>query len=511
MNTDADTLSRYPVKLQDSMKEHTETMSPEVVSAVWQGSRAAQDNDVPWVAALQLDGRDADALLQSSVLSVTPENICVAQQKDPAIKETVFLKLQGWTPNERDKKNMRKQRKRLLFEWNKLVVDDGILYKQTEQHKQLVLPEELKPMVLKTLHNDMSHIGAEKLTHLARERFYWTRQDIENYVNKKCVCIKQKRPSLPQNRVKAMSISSSSLTISRALPKRIQQGTNLEKLQLIRYSRTSSLAGKYQQLAGIGHSRTTPYHSQGNPVERLNRTLLQMMRTLEEEKKSQWKDHLPHVVHAYNCTRHEAIGFSLFFLLYGRPPRLPVDLLFPPKAESETSDQQTYAQKWAEKMCSAYEIATNNSQKSSTKGKGQYDKAVRGVVLQPSDRVLVKNLSERGGPGKLPAYWEQMVHRVVERVGNGPVYKLQPEKGPKTLRGRHRNLLLPVNDLPLEQTLPAQCQKEKKKTKKQKQAVTDTHADDTDDSDEEYAYQHVPCYRLVKSQQTEHCQTEHHP
>ena len=97
-------------------------------------------------------------------------------------------------------------------------------------------------------------------------------------------------------------------------------------------------------------------------------------------------------------------------------------------------------------MKEAYSLALRNTSKSATDGKQLYDRKVRFSKLQPGNRVLVRNLSER----KLWSYWEQEIYVVIEQRGDLPIYKVNPEGQPGKSRVLHRNLLLPCDFLAAE-------------------------------------------------------------
>lgn len=61
-------------------------------------------------------------------------------------------------------------------------------------------------------------------------------------------------------------------------------------------------------------------------VERWNWTLKQMLSVYTNKKQEDWDRFLPSVVFAYNTAEHEGSDISSFELLYGREPRLPLDV-----------------------------------------------------------------------------------------------------------------------------------------------------------------------------------------
>lgn len=281
----------------------------------------------------------------------------------------------------------------MLCEWERLTLDDdGILRRKTAVRTQLVLPEKYRDTVLKALHNEMGHQGAERTSSLLRDRFFWPQmqREVEHYVSSNCSCLKSKKPSR-ETRAPLTSIVTTQpfelvsvdfLHVDRCSGEYeyilviIDHFTRFAQAYATTSKSDKTVADKifndyslkfgfplrihhdqggkfenqlFAQLAkncGVAGSRTTPYHPQGNgQVERFNRTLLQMLKTLTEREKANWKESLNKLIYAYNCTRSEVTGFSPFYLLFGRAPRLPIDLLFRLTPETGTSDHQQYIKK----------------------------------------------------------------------------------------------------------------------------------------------------------------------
>lgn len=200
------------------------------------------------------------------------------------------------------------------------------------------------------------------------------------------------------------------------------------------------------KVTGISKIRTTPYHPRGNPVERFNRTLLQMLGTLNTKEKSNWNDFVKPLVHAYNCTRNDVTGFSPYELMFGRQPRLPVDLAFGLPVNSQPESHSKYVQNLKNCLEESYKVATGNASKVAARNKKRYDKCVVASVLDVGDRVLVRNVRIRG-KHKLADKWEPDVYVVTKKAGNLPVYTVRPEGKEGPLRTLHRDLLLPCGFL----------------------------------------------------------------
>ena len=426
--------------------------------------------------------------------------------------------------------------------FQKLRIVEDLLVRVTttdsREHQQVLVPSNVVATILKFLHDEMGHPGRERTIALVMDRFYWPRMrhDIAKWVDNCDRCIKFKTPDT--QRASLVSISTTrplqlvcmdyltlepskggiqniliitdhftkfavavptknqtakttadalfnSFIIPYGLPKTIHsdQGANF----------SSKLIKELCQITGISKSRTTPYHPMGNGItERFNRTLLSMLGTLEPDKKSNWKAYIGPLVHAYNATKHDTTGFSPFYLMFGREPNLPVDLVFGLGSAEKTRSLSTYVQNLKERLKSAYDIANTATKFSQSRHKALYDSKTKGVTLGTGDRVLVKVVAF-DGKHKIADRWEDHPYIVLSQPNPDiPVYKVSREDGEGRCKTLHRNLLLPIGTrLPFPVLVPAPRSRVKQRDRSMDKAESESLSlrdDDSDDDESEFFF-----------------------
>ena len=141
-------------------------------------------------------------------------------------------------------------------------------------------------------------------------------------------------------------------------------------------------------LLGIKKIRTTPYQPETNgSAERVDQTLQPMMGKLDPEQRQKWPAHIGSIIIAYNSTRSLVTGYSPYYLMFGRRPRLPIDLLFPTRrTQTLTCTIDEYVASLYDHLQKSLVIAQDCAQRQ----KQLYNRKVKAVELRPGDNILVR-------------------------------------------------------------------------------------------------------------------------
>ena len=452
-NGNADSLSRQysdPVRRHEGPDQQTQSISD-----------SQHDPEEPEVVTqLQI----------GALPSRTTAELVTLQRADPVLKAFLSFWRMGRPPNKEQRAQLPEDVRLLLRQWDRILEKDGLLYRQINAPQgglltQFLLPTCLHQELLNSIHDQHGHQGVRRTTDLARQRCYWPGMgtEIEQYCQncQRCVLSKAVQPGvktyqgalLASEPLEVVAIDftllepatdgrenvlimtdvftkytqavptkdQSAVTTAKALvdnwftrfgvPKRIHsdQGRTFE----------SALIRQLCQLHGIEKSRTTAYHPQGNgQCERFNRTLHDLLRSLPPEKKRMWPKYISQLVWSYNTSTHRSTGLSPYSLLFGVPPRLPIDFLLEADDSAETRSWDEWVCQHQERLKVARDLARKNLGEAAEYRQQHHNQQVRDPGFKVGQLVYLKD--HRGqGRRKIHDVWSPVLYQVA-RVPTEP-------------------------------------------------------------------------------------------
>ena len=141
-----------------------------------------------------------DALVQDNASpGMTPLEWCQAQTKDPAIHQIVGKIQKGTLWKLEIKMEMPSKLKALIRIKKQLILKQGVLYRRTTQvdrrtRFQLVLPPSHRTKAITGCHDQVGHLGQDRVLELLRDQFYWPgmHTDVASYINSCPRCLRRK-------------------------------------------------------------------------------------------------------------------------------------------------------------------------------------------------------------------------------------------------------------------------------------------------------------------------------
>lgn len=186
---------------------------------------------------------------------------------------------------------------------------------------------------------------------------------------------------------------------------------------------------------GIKHRKTTTYHAQSNPTERVNRNVKHMLVAFAEEHRD-WDAHISELGFALRTTVNRSTGYAPVSLNLGRELLNPMERILTDRSGAPvvSSAPAEYATKLRARLTEALLNARHNLSTARAQQKAQYDRSHREVRYEVGDFVLRRNhvLSDASKhfAASLAKKWTGP-YQVREKVSS-LVYRLADMKGKPT-------------------------------------------------------------------------------
>lgn len=356
-------------------------------------------------------------------------------------------------------------------------VENGVLYKFVStsvepydhrfEWKKVVAPEDRED-VLRECHDHAMHMGFDKTLSRAKLKYYWPKmsKEIKEYVQNCTVCKEVKAACVPvtppmgeqritthpwqiiatdyvgplprskkgnQHILVTLDLYSKWVMLSPVRSISSNSLCNILKDQwFLRFSTPEIiitdnasvfLSREFKALLdrfNIRHWLNSKYHSQANPVERVNRTINAAIRTYVREDQRLWDSRLSEVETILNTSVHSSIQLTPFFVIHGHEAftQGTDHQWFGAESQRAPEEREEARKQLFDKI---YDLVQANLKKAHESGKARYDLRHRqhSKLLQAGQLVYRRNMRQSSaaegynakyGPLYLPA-------RIKSRVG----------------------------------------------------------------------------------------------
>ena len=413
----------------------------------------------------------------------SPKELSEAQLQDPVLKVVLNWKQIDKKPKWPEISHLSQTYKTYWGQWNRLEVKDGILYRKwlnvttDEINLQYVLPNAYRHQVLTLLHNDQlaGHLGITRTLARVRHRFYWAgyHSSIERWC-KRCSECQKRNQHTPCTRgqmktyIVGEPLERISIDILGPVPRthrgnkyilvvtdyftRYAEAYSLPNIEAVTVADklleeficrfgvslqihtdqgtqfTAELFTEMCKKLHIDKTRNSPFRPQSSGlVERLNRTIEDMLSKFVSKHQKDWDHYLPYIMMAYRSSVHETLGETPCFMMMGREATLPVDLLYGAH-NSEQKSVNEYVNDFITRLETVHEVVRDRLLSASERQKKRYDISSTQTKYKIGDGVLLHDPRKyKGRSPKFQMRWSGP-YTIVSELSD-LLYKIQA--GPK--------------------------------------------------------------------------------